>query len=71
MGETPTRRIPVDYAPLIARVLCDPPPSGMGTNGYLHWARRIWPGVTDAEVLRALEISDEVFTVDRMMRDLE
>jgi hypothetical protein len=42
----------------------------MVSSGYLHWARRIWPGVTDAEVLRALKISDEVFTVDRMMRDL-
>jgi hypothetical protein len=70
VGETPTRRLRRDLAPQIARVLLEPPPSGMGTNGYLHWARQIWPGVSDEEVLRALEIFDELLTVDCMSRKL-
>ncbi|TXN00567.1 hypothetical protein FV242_21480 [Methylobacterium sp. WL64] len=57
-----------DLAPIIARVLVEHPPTPMGTTGYLHWAHETWPDCTDEEVLRALEIADELFTVDCMMR---
>jgi len=58
-----TRR---DLAPIIARVLVEHPPAPMGTSGYLHWAHSTWPDCSDAEVLRALLIADELMLLDRL-----
>lgn len=58
-----------DFAPIIARVLVEHPPQMMGTIGYLHWAHATWPGCTDEQVLRALEIADELHALDCMTRE--
>lgn len=50
----------VDFAPIIAAVLCEHPPAHGSLQSLIRWSRQTWPGCSQEEAERAVAIAAEI-----------